>query len=344
MKRTAWIAAGCVALCLVITGQVLGYTLYDNRPKWTSDPNITVDNRGLSGVSDGNYGISRTISAITSSSAWNGAGSGTVVNAHSGSVSGFATCSSGTPMLNFQDPDSDCTGSCLALTTTCWWVGSYQIFDADIVTNNAFNWTSRGEDPDPFWDCFWDLQNEYYIEGVMVHEVGHVLGIGHSSVSGATMWPSVGSCDYSTMTTESDDELGLTVLYGKEISVPGYSSTTIFNQFPGNTQYKAVARVYVPSGTATTEVSLTGQGHNNDAEGIPRTMRVQVNGNTYTVISWLNDGETKSFTYYLPGGVLQTGWNDITAYIHWGNEDYDDGHWVSLTLHINPDCSGGGPC
>jgi hypothetical protein len=57
------------------------------------------------------------VNAITSSAAWNGAGSGTVVRAVKGSVAGFAQ-GDGVPMLKFSDPVSACTGTCLAATFT----------------------------------------------------------------------------------------------------------------------------------------------------------------------------------------------------------------------------------
>ena len=39
----------------------------------------------------------------------------------------------------------------------------------------------------------------------MAHEVGHVIGIGHSNVSGATMYPSVSACNTGNRTLASDD-------------------------------------------------------------------------------------------------------------------------------------------
>lgn len=176
-------------------------------PKWSSPPTYIVDSRGLTGVNDGSGGASRTRSAITSSSAWNGAGAGTVINATVGSVSGFSL-GDGTPMLNFRDPTGACTGSCLAATFTGYYSGGYY-YDADIVTNTSHSWTSQGEDPGGS-----GCSGEFYIEGVMVHEAGHGLGLGHTSVSGATMYPSVSACNNGPATTESDDEAGINAIYG----------------------------------------------------------------------------------------------------------------------------------
>jgi predicted Zn-dependent protease len=47
----------------------------------------------------------------------------------------------------------------------------------------------------------------------MVHEVGHVIGLGHSSVSGATMYPSVSACNTSPRSLASDDIAGRDDLY-----------------------------------------------------------------------------------------------------------------------------------
>jgi len=201
-----------VAILVVMASSVSAYVLLSPPRTWDNPPTYIVDNRGLSGVNDGNGGVTRVINAITSTAAWNGAGSGTVVNATSGSMSGFQL-GDGIPMLNLRDPTGQCTGSCLAATFTGFFSsrpdGSVRINDADIVTNaSGHSWTSQGEDPNGS-----GCNNEIYIEGVQVHEVGHGLGLGHTNVSGATMFPSVSSCNNGPATTESDDEAGLNALY-----------------------------------------------------------------------------------------------------------------------------------
>ena len=39
----------------------------------------------------------------------------------------------------------------------------------------------------------------------MTHEVGHVIGFGHSNVSGATMYPSISACNTAPRSLASDD-------------------------------------------------------------------------------------------------------------------------------------------
>jgi hypothetical protein len=114
-----------------------------------------------------------------------------------------------------------------------------------------------------------------------------------------------------------------------------YGSNTVFDHASGNTYNPAKSKVYVPKGLNIYTARLTGEGHNHDKEYYARVMRVNVNGNIYKVISWLNWNETKSFSYTLPSGILVNGMNDIQAYIHWGNDYYDNGHWVSVDLELD---------
>lgn len=206
MKRIHLRLAVALVLLTGTAATLSAYVLLSPRRTWDSAPNVRVDNRGLSSVTDGDLGRTRTRNAIVSTAAWNGAGSGTVVNATVASVAGFSL-GDGIPMLNFRDPIGACTGSCLAATFTGYYTrranGTYRIYDADIVTNTAYAWASAGE----------ACSNEIYVEGVMVHEVGHLLGLGHTNVGGATMYPSVSYCNNGPATTEADDENGINDLY-----------------------------------------------------------------------------------------------------------------------------------
>lgn len=211
MKRSTKILA-LSALGLLCSGLVFGFVLLTPRRTWQTPPSYVVDDRGLASITDSDNGVSATVTAITSNDAWNGAGAGTVINAAAGDISGF-TLGDGVPMLNFDDPLDACTGSCLAATFTGFYetVGRGRnrqsvIVDADIVTNTAFDWTSERE-PD-------GCSNEFFIEGVHVHEIGHGLGLGHTNVAGATMFPSVAACDNGPATIEADDIAGILDLYG----------------------------------------------------------------------------------------------------------------------------------
>lgn len=208
ISRNLVLTAGGLVV-LLVAGSLSAYNLFSPPRRWQSQVNYIVDNRGVSSIADGNGGITRTINAITSNDAWNGAGTGTRVTASSGSVASWAL-GDGTPMLNFRDPENACTGNCLAATFINYFNPTTHFYsDADIVTNSTgFAWTSQGEDPGGS-----GCSNEFYIEAVQVHEVGHGLGIAHTGVSGATMFPSTAACNNSGATTEADDEAALQANY-----------------------------------------------------------------------------------------------------------------------------------
>ena len=217
-----------VAAGIVLVSSVSAFVLLNPPRTWDNPPTYIVDDRGLASVTDSDGGVSATVNAIRSNQAWNGAGAGTVINAQAGSVAGWQL-GDGVPMLNFDDPERVCNGSCLAATFTGFFTdrpdGSVRIFDADIVTNTRYSWTSEAE-PD-------GCSSEFFIEGVQVHEAGHGLGLGHTDVAGATMFPSVSSCNNGPATIENDDAAGILELYtgGGPGEPPGGPSCDLGQKF-----------------------------------------------------------------------------------------------------------------
>lgn len=235
-----------LALVLLMAGSGSAYVLLSPNRTWNCPPDYIVDNvaGGVPSILDADGGATRVVDAINSTAGWNGDGSGTVIKAHKGSVSGFALGDS-VPMLKLSDPLSACTLSCLAATFTGYYSeraagsGSWKIDDADIVTNSTgYNWTSQGEDPGGA-----GCSSEIYIEGVMVHEAGHGLGLGHTPVSGATMYASVSYCNNNPATTEADDASGLNFLYGSWFG-SAYETFTNYIGSAGVTQYQPCGTYY----------------------------------------------------------------------------------------------------
>ena len=188
MKRT--ISYAFVALFLVALAEpMMAYVLLSPRRRWASTPvSVRTYNVGNSTITDGSGGVNAVVSAIR---AWG------IINSSSTSSPAVRGSAPATIMLNSNG--GLCTGNCLAATLTGYYVsqsGDDRIYDADVYTNTAIQMYSSGES---------GCSAEYDINGIMVHEVGHVIGIGHSNVSGATMYPSISSCNTSARTLASDD-------------------------------------------------------------------------------------------------------------------------------------------
>ena len=64
-----------------------------------------------------------------------------------------------------------------------------------------------------------DCTRAWDIRSVATHEIGHLLGLGHSARVEATMFPAMAACDPSPATLDPDDRDGAALLY----PVPGFS-------------------------------------------------------------------------------------------------------------------------
>lgn len=247
MKRISKLSSlFALALLLLLSGTGSAYVTLSPARTWNCPPDYIVDNvaGGVPSILDADGGATKVVDAINSIAGWNGDGSGTVIRAHKGSTAGFSL-GDGVPMLKLSDPLGACTLSCLAATFTGYYAeraagsGSWKINDADMVTNSTgYNWTSQGEDP-----AGAGCSSEIYIEGVMVHEAGHGLGLGHSPVSGATMYASVSYCNNNPATTEADDASGLNFLYGSWFG-SAYETFTNYIGSSGVTQYQPCGTYY----------------------------------------------------------------------------------------------------
>jgi len=118
---------------------------------------------------------------------------------YAGSSSQTTNTYDGVNLVLFRNASS---GS--AIATTYWWTSGSRIVDADVV----------------FWDAAFTFfagssgcSGGFYIEDIAVHEFGHALGLGHSSSSDATMYPSVSSCNTRNRTLDADDIAGARALY-----------------------------------------------------------------------------------------------------------------------------------
>lgn len=119
----------------------------------------------------------------------------------------YAGPTNGTAVLNnginevFFSPES--SGSTIAVCYY-WWNGSNQIIDSDIkFYDGGFT----------FFTGTSGCSGGMFVEDVGTHEFGHFLGLGHSSVTAATMYPSISYCSQSGRALDADDVAGIETIY-----------------------------------------------------------------------------------------------------------------------------------
>lgn len=188
-KQTILSLVICTIIVVASAEPAMAYVLLSPRRRWSTTP-ITVRtyNVGNATITDGNGGVTAVVNAIK---VWG--------NISSSSTSSAAVRGSAPATIMLNTNGGLCTGGCLAATLTGYYVtqtGDDRIYDADVYTNTAQPLYSSGEA---------GCSGEYDVNGIMAHEVGHVIGIGHSNVSGATMYPSVSACNTGNRTLASDD-------------------------------------------------------------------------------------------------------------------------------------------
>jgi hypothetical protein len=180
---------------------------------WASSPiPYFVTERGVQGVDPFQFRDAMVRAAAT----WGAVESATPALVFQGFTSAPPLSGDGRTTLGFMDrPDLD---RVLGLTTFLLDAGTGEILEADVFFNTAFAWSVApgGE------------TGRFDLESVAVHEIGHVLGLGHSALgetelvgsgrrviaSGAVMFPiafSAGSI--SDRVLQFDDIAGLTDLY-----------------------------------------------------------------------------------------------------------------------------------
>jgi hypothetical protein len=124
-----------------------------------------------------------------------------------GATNGTTVANNGKNEMFFRN---DANGGVIA--TTYWWYdGTGHLVDADILFYDG-GWT--------FYTGTSGCVDGVYIEDVAAHEFGHALGLGHSSVTTATMYPSITRCATDFRTLDADDIAGVEALY------PSTGSTT----------------------------------------------------------------------------------------------------------------------
>jgi hypothetical protein len=94
-------------------------------------------------------------------------------------------------------------GDALAITYTTTAMASGEIFDADIIFNPGIDFSLSSTVP----------AGQYDFESVLTHELGHLLGLDHSAMLNATMFPRIGAGVSTARVISDDDKAGLRAIY-----------------------------------------------------------------------------------------------------------------------------------
>jgi hypothetical protein len=94
-------------------------------------------------------------------------------------------------------------GDALAITYTTTAMANGEIFDADIIFNPGIDFSLSTTVP----------AGQYDFESVLTHELGHLLGLDHSAMLNATMFPRIGAGVSTPRVISDDDKAGLRAIY-----------------------------------------------------------------------------------------------------------------------------------
>jgi hypothetical protein len=201
---------GLVAVALVAAAAT-GHS-YTTFAKWQSSPVTFYVNPSTPDLSSAAAGAATQFALDV----WNTQGGTPFRYQYGGTTSDTTTGYDNRNVVIFRNTSN---GSAIASTYT-WWDSSNHLIDADVVVWDGgftfFTGTSG---------CG-SVSNAAYLEDVLTHEFGHALGLNHSTVTDATMYPSYGYCSQAMRTLASDDIAGVQSLYGVGSSGSTSSSST----------------------------------------------------------------------------------------------------------------------
>jgi hypothetical protein len=177
------------------------------------------------------------VSAIqTAAQAWSSQSLANIQLVYAGSTNGSSLTLNNKNELFFRNDNNGFVGE------TYWWYDvSGHLVDADVVFHEGgFRYyTGSG------------CSAGVYLEDVAIHELGHALGLAHSSFPAATMEPSMpGYCDLTQMSLESDDIAGIESLY-PPTSTRRNTAPTVNISSPGNGSSFGSGASVTFSGSAT---------------------------------------------------------------------------------------------
>ena len=102
-------------------------------------------------------------------------------------------------------------GGVVGVTQLVYRSGTGEILEADIILNDNYSFSTNTSD-------------RYYLGNVVTHELGHVLGLGHSEVHNSTMFYQLSKNQHNI---KQDDKSAVTVLYPTAVSLGSISGKIV---------------------------------------------------------------------------------------------------------------------
>jgi hypothetical protein len=259
-----------VVLALVL-GSTAGSAYKLNGPKWPTQQVPYYVNP----VNGDMSGADAIASIQAGANVWSAQSNADILPYYMGTTTGSSLTKNGKNEVFFRDGSN---GSLYA--ETYWWYNSRnELVDADIVFYDA-TYT--------FFSGSTGCSSGVYLVDAAAHEFGHVLGLGHSSLKAATMYPSMSKCSSSLRILDADDLAGIEALYP-----------------PGGTNTAPTVTISSPSNGTTfaegTAISFSGSASDKE------------DGNLSASLVWVSSRDGQIGTGASFSKVLSTGSHTITA-------------------------------
>lgn len=200
LKLFAAVSAASIAIATVASTSVGAYTLLGYKwaqpvvPYYINPANMDLPTAAIEPA------------IRTGADAWRSQSGASFAFAFAGYSTQATNTNDGINLIMFRNASS---GSALATTYT--WFSGTRMIDADMV----------------FWDAGFQFftgstgcSGGFYVEDVATHEFGHALGLGHSTVATATMYPSISTCSQQSRTLDADDIAAVLSLYPSSATPP----------------------------------------------------------------------------------------------------------------------------
>ena len=293
MRRSTTTVLAVGAALLVIAGSLGAYATH---AYWANDAATFYINptNADNGLQAGRTNTDVINALQVAMDAWNSQSGTSFRYSYGGQVSDTATSMDNRNVIIFRNASN---GGAIASTYSWWNSSTLQIVDSDIVFwDGGFSFytgsTQCGTTPDN--PTVQTIGSSAYIEDVATPELGHALGLSHSSDSAATMYPSYSYCSQEMRTLGSDDIAGMHALYPSGSPAPSNTAPSLSISSPsnGSSYVEGSSTTFTGSANDNQDGSLTGSiqwTDNGTAIGSGGSFTATLAVGSHSVVAWVSD-------------------------------------------------------